>query len=286
MSVKRQVHRRDEKNVREKRFMFDPIAPGRSFGSQYGWTSPFIRETIIYLQLKRGQLPSRDETIVPMLVERAALGIIQEGDILGKRDAAAVMAALLVKEKDNGIEKVWIRCAKLYSMNEFLYDKLNETMRFIGDEAQEEAWRDKVRTLGPFALLLWDDPINKKPNTTRNLLYRGCKLNKAQLGNYQDLCQHPDKYGSFQAFTSCSRKRASAERFGNYLFIMEMNYAFTADLRRISVYPDEEEELVFPGVCFSVQRIEYDEVKDQHLIYITLAQRFNGECQAPLKGFP
>ncbi|CAF5168188.1 unnamed protein product, partial [Rotaria sp. Silwood1] len=57
-------------------------------------------------------------------------------------------------------------------------------------------------------------------------------------------------FGSFQAYTSCSRNRKKAEEFGNTLFIMEVMYAFIADLSPLSEYSEEEEELITPGVCF------------------------------------
>src|ERR1700722_10839038 len=77
--VKRLVCKGEGKHLREERFMFDPIAPKRPFGGQYGWVSPFILEVRKYLNLElTKQLPSRDKKIVPMIVEKAALGIIEE----------------------------------------------------------------------------------------------------------------------------------------------------------------------------------------------------------------
>src|SRR3984957_6304321 len=77
--VKRLVCKREDKHLREERFMPDPIAPKRPFGGQYGWISPFILEVRKDLNVESTeQLPSRDEKIVPMIVEKAALGIIKE----------------------------------------------------------------------------------------------------------------------------------------------------------------------------------------------------------------
>ena len=77
--VQRVMGKRVNKASRGERFMPDPIAPKRPFGSEYGWVSPFILETRKHLKLKEQQLPSKDETTIPMIVERAALGIIEEG---------------------------------------------------------------------------------------------------------------------------------------------------------------------------------------------------------------
>src|SRR3984957_9170525 len=105
--VKRLVNKREDKRLREARFMFDPIAPKRPLGGEYGWISPFILEVRKDLNLDRRQLPSNDETIVPMIVEKAALGIIEEGTEIGKQKSAEYMAKLLREKKDKGIKEVW-----------------------------------------------------------------------------------------------------------------------------------------------------------------------------------
>ncbi|CAF1122885.1 unnamed protein product [Didymodactylos carnosus] len=253
--VKRLVRKKDDKRLRRERFMLDPIAPKRPFGGEYGWVSPFIMEVRKDLKFDKGQLPSRDETIVSMIVEKAVIGIIEEGKIARKQHEAEYMAKKLMEQQNSGIKEVWRCCAYLYSMNSFLYQKLNEAMRFIGSDEHEQVWRSKIRTLGPFCLLLWDDPFNNKLNTGK-LLYRGAQLTDDQIITYKDYSGHFDEYRSFQAFTSCSRNRAVAEAFsGNALFIMQVLFAFTVDLSPFSEYPDEEEELITPGVCFTVQRV-------------------------------
>jgi hypothetical protein len=60
---------------------------------------------------------------------------------------------------------------------------------------------------------------------------------------------------------------------------MEILFTFTMDLSPWSAYPDEEEELVIPGVCFTVQRLEYDNDSKKHTIYLQLRQRFSGEYE-------
>jgi hypothetical protein len=276
--VRRMLRDRGPKPLRNERFMPDPIAPKRSFGGEYGWVSPFILEVRKDLKLKKDQLPSRDETVVSMIVQKAASGIIEEGEKLAKSREAAKLAQLLLEQKQNGMRKVWECCARMYSMESFLYKKLNEAMRSIGSEEHEQVWRSKVRTLGPFSLLLWDNPSNDKPNTIE-LVYRGAELSGGQLAAYEDLSRRPDDYGSFQSFTSCSRNRQIAELLGNVLFIMQVQYAFTMDLEPMSAIPAEEEELISPGVCFTVERVVYDKQIKKHLIYLTLKQRFGGEYE-------
>ena len=274
--IRRLVCNRDDQRLREARFMPDPIAPKRPFGGQYGWVSPFIIEVRKSLKLKVEQLPSKDATIVPMIVEKAAGGIIEEGKTMGKRREAEEMAAQLMIQRKKGIKEVWKCCARLYSLESFLYKKINEAMRLIGGEDHDQIWRSKVRTLGPFCLLLWDNPFNNK--LTKNIqLYRGVHLSQEQISAYQESSKRSDEYRSFQAFTSCSRNRAFAESFGssNVLFIMDVESAFTVDLSPISQYPGEIEELITPGVCFKVTSVEFDTRTKKHLINLTLRQRFD-----------
>jgi hypothetical protein len=259
---------------RKERFMPDPIAPKRPFGGEYGWISPFIKEVRKSLNLTTDQSPSQDSKIVSMVVEKTALGIIQEGKLLGKLHEAEKMADLLREQQNQGINEIWKCCARLYSMESFLYRTLNESMRVIGSEEQEHLWRSKVGTLGPFCFLLWDCPF-KNRLTKDIVLYRGAQLTPEQINTYQNMCDLPHEYRSFQAFTSCSRNRSQAEKFGSVLFIMEIQRAFTVDLTPISEFPGEEEELIIPGVCFNVRQMDFDKDKNKHLFYLKLKQRFN-----------
>ncbi|CAF2144753.1 unnamed protein product [Rotaria magnacalcarata] len=250
--VKRLMRKREDQRLREERFMFDPISPKRPFGGEYGWISPLILQLRKDLCLKKMELPSKDERIVQILVEKAVLGIIEEGKQIGKQQEAEKLAKLLGEKKDKGMKEVWKCCAYIYSLESFLYKKLNEVMRLIGDDEQEQVWRSKVHTLGPFCLLLWDDPFNTVMKTEK-ILYRGANLTNQQIATYEEMAACPEEHRSFQAFTSCSRNREKAEQFGNTLFIMEILFTFIMDISELSEYPDEEEELITPGVCFNVR---------------------------------
>jgi hypothetical protein len=273
-AVKRIVRKREDKHLREARFMDDPIPSGRSFGGQYGWISPFIVEVRRDLGLSKDQLPSKDKDLVPILVEKAAVGIIEEGKQIRKQREAEQLAKMLREQKGKGTEDVWRRCAYLYTLESFLYKNLNAAMRLVGDKEHEHLWRSKIRTLGPFCLLLWDDPVNKKmkQNTT---LYRGAKLEPEHIASYEDMAKDPNEYRSFQSFTSCSRNRGKAEKFGNALFIMDVEFAFIADISPLSEYSVEEEELLTAGVSFSVQRVEFDRKTKKYLIHLKLRQRWS-----------
>lgn len=274
--IKRAIRKKGEERMREERFMPDPSAPKRPSGCEYGWVSPFILETRKSLKLVHGQMPSNDDTIVPFIVEKAAAGIMEEGRNLRKLYEAKKISDILMATKNAGITQVWTCCAKLYSMESFLYTTINETMRSIGNERHELVWRGKVRTLGPFCLLLWDDPCNSKL-TANKTLYRVGKLTDDQIAIYQEMSKNPTEERSFQAFTSCSRDSHIADVYpnANALFIMEVVFAFSADLKPVSFYPEEDEELITPGVCYTVTNMKFDETKKKHIIHLKLTQPFS-----------
>ncbi|CAF4097482.1 unnamed protein product, partial [Rotaria magnacalcarata] len=103
--VKRVVRNREDNHLRQELFMFDPIAPLHSLGSTYGWVSPFIVEVRIDLGLRREQLPFKSTDLIPMLVEKAAQGIIEEGRHIGKAYEAEKLANMLRVQQDKGIEE-------------------------------------------------------------------------------------------------------------------------------------------------------------------------------------
>lgn len=266
------------KHVRADRFDWDPMAPVPSFGKKYGWVSPFIIEAMKYLNLEKQQLPSRNPSVVSTVVEKAASGIIEAGKYVGKDEEAKMISGKLMEQKDQSIEMVWKCCARLYTMDSFLYRILNQTMRYIGSAEHENHWQSMIPVLGPFALLLWDDPLNKRPNRRKTLVYRGVNLSDTQITNYQQLSEESKNYRSFQAFTSCSRNMCVAEMFSsNAIFIMEINYAFTVDVQPFSQMFDEEEELIIPGVCFTVTSMNFDQSLKKFMIYLSLKHRQNGE---------
>lgn len=272
--VKRIVCEKNYIRLRENRFLPNPIAPGRPFGEQYGFISPFIKEVMKRLNLTQDQFPSKNKTVVPMILDKAALGIVEEGKKLGKKIEAEYIADWLRAKKNEGMQEVWTCCAHLYSLESFLYKTLNETMRTIGTPQHEQVWRSKVDTLGPYCLLLWENPFNSKIIRPKTILYRGAQLSDDVITSFKDECSKNLKvWHSFQAFTSCSRNRSVCEQFGNVLFIMETRVAFTIDLSKLSKYGQEEEELLYPGVSFTINRVKSGENNNKHLIYLTLQQR-------------
>jgi hypothetical protein len=270
--VRRMLWNKDEHHPREERFTFTAINPKRPFAGAYGWISPFIRDVAKDLRITPNQLPSKDKTILPMILEKAARGIIEEGKKTGKQREAEQFAKMLREKKNERYEKIWECCAYLYSLESFLYQKLNETMRLIGSEGYRQHWQNKVRTLGPFCLLLWDTPPNYNSGQKGMLLYRGANLSLEQISSFADDCLKNEKpLRSFPSFTSCTRNLEVAKSFGNTLFIMKVKYAFTVDIAPFAEFPNEEEELLAPSVCFTVHRVEKH--GNKHWIYLELMQQ-------------
>lgn len=274
--ITRVIHDKNNAPLRADRFTYTAINAERPFADQYGWISPFIRATVKYLNITKDHLPSKDATVVPMIVEKAAAGIIIEGRKIGKRHEAEKIAEKLREKRHCGIQEVWKCCAKLYTMDSFLYRRLNETMRLIGDKNHEQRWREQARTLGPFCLLLWDNPFSDETATRGKILYRGATLSNEQIEIFKKDCFKKDKIiRSFQSFTSCSRDQDFAKQFGNVLFIMTVKHAFSANIKEYSEYPYEEEELVSPGVCFTVEHVQFNQKSRKHEIYLNLIQQFS-----------
>jgi hypothetical protein len=280
--VKRVVGNRDDQRLRAERFTSNPVASDGPYDSLYGFILPFIQEVVKYMNLTREKLPSKNKKAVPMIVEKAAQGIIEEGKKIGKQREAEKIAKHLMEKRKAGRKEIWKCCAYLYSLESFLYKMLNQTMGSIGSKDHEQVWRSKIGTLGPFCLLLLDNPFNNKIAEPGTIIYRGAELSDDFIAVFKDDCSKvPKPLRSFQAFTSCTRNRNKAENSGNtnVLFIMKLQLAFTVNLTKLSEYPHEEEELLFPGVCFTIDQIEFEKNTNKHLIYITLQQQHDSKSK-------
>lgn len=274
--VKRMIPNRDEIQIRVDRFLVNPIETDRSDGGQYGFISPFIRETVRYLKLIRDGLPSQDPSIVTMVVDKAVQGIIDEGRKVGKQNEGKILGRCLSEKRQAGIQHVWKCCVYLYSLESFLFQIIHETLRFIGNEEHEQLWKDRVKTLGPFCLLLWDNPFDSKPIQSGTQVYRGAEMSEELITKLKkDSAVVPKPIYSFQAFTSCTRNRTIAEKFGNVLFIMKIRVGFSIDLHSYSKYPHEEEEILLPGITYVINSVKFDATLKKHLITLTLQQKHN-----------
>jgi hypothetical protein len=271
-SVKRVVYNINDIHLREERFTSNTITLKRSSSDAYNLISTFILAATKYLNLEEKELTSSNETVVLMVVEKAALGIIEEGKKIGKKCEAEWIAKKLMERKNSGIKEVWKYCANLYSKESFLYKKVNETMRLIESDENEQIWRSKLDTFAPFCLLLCHNLFNDKSTKNFGTLYRGITLSPAEIDLFKADCfRNPKPERSFQPFTTCSRNRSRAEVYdGNTLLMMQGEHVCTVDLAPFSEYPHEEEVLFLTAACFTVERVEFDKVKSKHLFFLSL----------------
>ncbi|CAF3113838.1 unnamed protein product [Rotaria sp. Silwood2] len=271
--VKRVEMNKDEGRLREARFMPNPLVPTSSFHDLVGFRKVFIDGFIKFFDLnslKDWENRKRE------MVEKAILGILHEGKLVGKQCEAKWIVQQLEKVKDQTKKEIGECCIYLYSLESFLYKILNHTMRLIGNTNHENVWRSKIETLGPFAFLLYYylsyENLNHRTST---IVYRGAQLTDEMIAEYQYVTRSKDSRRSFQTFTSCSRNRAKAEQFGNTLFVFKAEKrtsyrTLNMDISSLSAYPEEEEVLIRPGRSFKIERVEFEKTKKKHVIYLTL----------------
>ena len=261
--IKRIVHEPgSEAKLREDRFMSDPTMPATPFVSM-------TSETFVEAVEKHFSFPCSypiKNNIRQMLIKKAAEGLIIEGMNVGKQKEGEWMAQQLLKVKKKTPKKVYQCCAHLYCLESFLYKKMNEWMRLIGDPQYESVWLSKVSTFGPFAYLLnylkeWHDI--KKTIT----VYRGARLPDDIIEQYRQQCG-----GSrivFPAFTSTSRNRSKAEQFGNVLFVIVIYDKWhTEDVSLYSDYTHEEEELINPNFSFYIRSSTFVNTENKWIFYL------------------
>lgn len=269
--VKRIEMNREHQRLREARFMPNPIIPTSSFHDLIGLKKIFIDNFMDQFNIKSVNDWEKQKQ---ELVEKAISGILYEGQLAGKQSEAKWINEQLEKVKNKTKKEIGQCCVYLYSLESFLYKILNNTMRLIGDEDHENIWRNKLKTLGPFAFLLFYFLSYENVNCrTSKTVYRGAQLTDQMIAQYRRTVQSKDPRRSFQAFTSCSRNRAKAEEFGNVLFILDVEHrtsyrTLNMDISSLSAYPDEEEVLIRPGRSFKVESVQFDKTKNKHIIHL------------------
>lgn len=270
--VKRLANKQDDK-LRETRFIQSPISPSIPFG--HSGLGDFRWEAHKYFNLpgfaytyKKNHLLKPDNR--RRMVEKAAEGIVIEGKKVGKKRQGEWLAQQLLNVIDGTAEEVWRVCARLYTMQSFLYEKLNECMRLEGDEEHEQLWKSKVPTFGPFSLLLYYLGEYAVGNMT---VYRGCYLSDDLIQQFrQQLANDPKTEIVFPAFTSTSRNRDKAEMFGNVLLIIEVDRHYDGcDVSPYSKY-NEEEYLLAPYFMFWIRSCDFDEIENKWIIHLQSAR--------------
>ncbi len=247
--------------LREARFMPNPINPSTPFTAQTNLLM-FVNEFFKHYDIMNDSSLENPNNR-RMVVEKAAEGVIIEGKLVGNQKEAEWIAEQLLKVKDGTSEEIWQCCAHLYTMESFLYKKMNEYMRLAGDKQHEALWKSKVVTFGPFAHLLGlVGPRDYKKMT----VYRGANLSDDLIDKYRN---NLGAYLTFPAFTSTSRNRQKAEQFGNVLFIISISSLEGIDVSSYSDYPDEEEILLPNDFAFYIRSCTFDDNKQKWIIEIS-----------------
>ncbi len=275
--VKRVVDEHGESRLRPERFMPNPIFPAAPFLNVIDRRGGvFLRQVMRYLEIPDISSPLENSSIRRRVVKAAADGLIIEGKKMGQQKIGEWLAEQLMKERRGSEKEVWVCCARLYCMQSFLYEKLNEVMRLVGDHQQEDFWRSKVSTLGPFALLFWklgEADRNQPKNTT---VYRGANLSDDLIEQYRQKCVDPVRVTyetafMFPAYTSTSLNQDKAEQYGNVLFIINIEWNDGWDMTPYSLFYYEEEVLLRPYFRFNIVSCEFDRIKEKWNIHLASA---------------
>ena len=251
-----------EPKLRETRFEVTPIHPATPFTDQ-GFFLGYMGEIFTMFNISNS-----NELLEPenrrLLIEKAANGIITEGKLLGKQKEAEWMAQQILNVIDEDNQKVWECCAHLYTMESFLYQKMNEYMRLCGDPQSKTIWKSKMQTFGPLAYIL--SMFTYAKTYEEIYVYRGANLTDDLIKQFQD---NIGAYLMFPALTSTSRNRKKAEQFGNVLFIIHTSTQDGLDVVEFSDYPDEEEIMLKADYTFYIRSCTFDEVKHKWIINIS-----------------
>lgn len=240
--------------LREERFTANPIHPATPFADQRALLS-FNNEFYKIYDIIEDTSLNKPETR-RMMVEKAAEGIITEGKLVGKQKEAEWMAQELLKAKNSTDKELWEVCAHLYTMESFLYKKMNEYMRLCGDKSQLDVWKRKIATFGPLAYLI--SMLTYNPDYKKLYVYRGANLSDDLIQKYRD---NIGAYMMFPACTSTSRNKAVAEQFGNVLFVLHVSTMDGFDVSPYSDFPEEEEMLLKSDYAFYIRSCTFDNNK-------------------------
>jgi hypothetical protein len=193
-----------------------------------------------------------------------AAALEEEGITLGKQKDSENLIDELCTLIDAPFDEVGQGCLRLYSMNTFLYQQLNQFLR--------EADRPKLETYGSFVRLLYFYFNHSWSIEVYDIeVYRGMNLSSSMINEYEKAVESGTSF-RWAAFSSTSKSRELIERLGtNTLFIMKLKKVYSSgkkaiDISPYSQYPEEEEILLKPGVGFTVKNVKYDNEKKKHYI--------------------
>ncbi|CAF4319107.1 unnamed protein product [Didymodactylos carnosus] len=239
-----QTTRNENQGLREERF-FLPPALSKTFNNDWG------KDAYTFLsQWKEGKKLSDAE-----IVKQAADGIIIEGTQLGQHCESQYIARQLTAVENNHRNDIYNCCIQLYTMECFLYKLMNKALR--------ENDKTKVNTLGPFCYILFRSWQHTATNYAAEL-YRGVNIDQKMLKPYEEAIGQTRCWDSF---TSTSKNREKAQKFGNTLFIIDATNKGALDVSPLSNY-DEEEVLLPPATAFVTVDVKKNPTKTY--IYLKL----------------
>jgi hypothetical protein len=269
--IKRMTVKRDE-YVRSERFTLQqPQLTNKSFSlkSYFGGMSSFLYAS----GYARNENLSNDE--LEDLLEKAAAGIEEEGTKMGKKTEAQFMANELRKQRGQGKKKIGECCIKLYTMESFLYKLFNQVMREA--EVKDNHGfsfvlnRDKNygRTLGPYCSLLCIY-LHITPRQKDIVVFRGVELTDEMIDDYT---KNVGKTIKWESYSSTTKNKQKALKFaGNTLFqiyIHPRSVYPCVDISSVSQYRHEEEVLLSPGIDINIDRVEFNQEINKHIIHMT-----------------
>lgn len=255
--IKRALRTRDEL-IRESNRFSDPLTTAGPFNetSSAGGYHGFIKAW-----KARNENLSDDE-----ILELAANGILLEAE----KEKFPFHQAEHIAKKLRSVQgkeqkEISIMCLHLYTLESFLYKLINGVLR-SNDQT-------KVDTLAPFCYLLFQTRYNKTldEHQFRGIVYRGIDLDDQMLEKCR---QSQGEWRVWYQFSSTSKNRSLAEKFGNTLFIINIKLVLGGlHIESYSKYANEEEVLLPAGAQIRIDDVAYDDEKKKHLVYVTAETR-------------
>jgi hypothetical protein len=260
--------------LREERFVTPVLLAASS-------TSSVLQQDPLPKQYWKLELENKIKTMAD-LAEDAALGMIKEGTTLGKVHEARWLAKQVLKVKHFGSDvkaqysrvpkEIGETCVYLYTKESFWYKSV---IGFL--HKPETVTIEQLKTFGPFCHLMhWYLKKNYITDTVTTV-YRSLNLNDEQR------LEFTKANIKLISFTSTTKSRENAERFGNTLLIIHLNVEYQlgkaeedaicgTDISALSDFPDEKEFLIWPGSDFCFVKEEYDTSKDKYVIHLESLQ--------------
>ena len=261
--VKRSTYEQHGRKVRDNRFLPISINSIKAFADDSSTFNYVDRVEEKFKSFYRFE----DEVCRLKFAEAAAHGLLVEAKKAGKEREGEWMAKQLLNVKEDTVDEIYPICARLYSMDSFVYRKMNELMRLITDyNGDNKVEVDNcIATFGPFIYIL----ASFKPPDANSCktVYRGALLSDDMIKQFQE-ASTTKQIQVFPAFTSATRNRDVAESYaGNVLFRIDIDWE-GSDITPYSNFPDEEEVLINNDFLFVINSVLFDTTKNLWLIHL------------------